>query len=203
MEKNVIVMDEEGNIIGATYAKRAKGLIKKGRARSVDDNTICLACPPNESLEDIKMDNNIETTTSTETTTNEAADGQVTLKYLLDKLDEVRTSFLESEKKQIALICPPKNMDPNNLNPESLPAIFQNYYETITKIKTTSQTTLQQLTGVYTDLINERKKSEAGRCLNPEERKELLDLVKQYAEKAGPGVLVPDFAGIAHVLYGV
>ena len=32
MEKNMTVIDEEGNIIGATYAKRAKGLIKKGRA---------------------------------------------------------------------------------------------------------------------------------------------------------------------------
>ncbi|MBO4364480.1 MAG: hypothetical protein J5912_08890, partial [Clostridia bacterium] len=92
MEKNVTVIDGEGNIIGATYAKRAKGLIKKGRARSVDDTTICLACPPNENLEDIKMDNNIETT-------NAKAEEKVTLKYVLDKLDEVRKSFLESEEE--------------------------------------------------------------------------------------------------------
>ena len=197
MEKNVIVMDEEGNIIGATYAKRAKGLVKKGRARSVDDSTICLACPPNESLEDFKMDNNIETAT------NAQADEPVTLKYVLDKLDEVREAFLESEKKQIALICSPQNMDPSCVNPETLPAIFQNYYESITKIKTLSQTSLQQFVSVYTDMINELRQSEAERRLNPEERKEFLDLVKQYAEKAGPGVLVPDFAGIARVLYGV
>ena len=42
----------------ATYPKRAQGLVKKGRARFIDENTICLACPPNEYLEDIKMSEN-------------------------------------------------------------------------------------------------------------------------------------------------
>ena len=61
IEKNVSVIDEYGNEYEATYPKRAKGLVKKGRARFVDDNTICLACPPNI-LEDTKMsDNNIKT----------------------------------------------------------------------------------------------------------------------------------------------
>lgn len=33
MEKNIIVVDEQGNEIGATYPKGAKGLVKKaGRA---------------------------------------------------------------------------------------------------------------------------------------------------------------------------
>ena len=61
IEKNVSVIDEYGNEYEATYPKRAKGLVKKGRARFVDDNTICLACPP-DILEDTKMsDNNIKT----------------------------------------------------------------------------------------------------------------------------------------------
>ena len=34
MEKNIIVVDEQGNEIGATYPKRAKGLVKKGRRAS-------------------------------------------------------------------------------------------------------------------------------------------------------------------------
>ena len=46
IEKNVIVVDELGNEYEATYPKRAKGLVKNGRARFVDENTICLACPP-------------------------------------------------------------------------------------------------------------------------------------------------------------
>ena len=52
IEKNVIVVDEQGNEYEATYPKRAKGLVKSGRARFVDENKICLACPPNVNLED-------------------------------------------------------------------------------------------------------------------------------------------------------
>ena len=46
IEKNIIVVDEQGNEYEATYPKRAKGLVKNGRARFIDENTICLACPP-------------------------------------------------------------------------------------------------------------------------------------------------------------
>ncbi|MCR4585938.1 MAG: hypothetical protein K5686_09475 [Lachnospiraceae bacterium] len=42
MIKNVIVTDINGNITGTTYPKRAKGLIKSGRAVEVDEQTIRL-----------------------------------------------------------------------------------------------------------------------------------------------------------------
>jgi len=59
IEKNVIVVDELGNEYEATYPKRAKGLVKNGRARFVGENKICLACPPDKILEENKMSNNI------------------------------------------------------------------------------------------------------------------------------------------------
>ena len=59
IRKNVTVVDEQGNIIGKTYEKRAKGLIKKGRARYIDAHTLCLiACPQNTS-EEQAMNKNI------------------------------------------------------------------------------------------------------------------------------------------------
>ena len=58
IEKNVIVVDEQGNEYEATYPKRAKGLVKNGRARFVAENKICLACPPNKIMEENKMENN-------------------------------------------------------------------------------------------------------------------------------------------------
>ncbi len=71
MEKNVTVVDEQGNIIGTTYPKRAKGLVKKGRARYVGDNAICLVhvCPPDEILQEDSItmfdnDNNINNNNS-------------------------------------------------------------------------------------------------------------------------------------------
>jgi len=57
IEKNIRVVDEQGNEYEATYPKRAKGLVKNGRARFVDEHTICLACPPNQ-LEEKTMTEN-------------------------------------------------------------------------------------------------------------------------------------------------
>ena len=50
--KNIRVFDEHGTEYEATYPKRAKGLVKNGRARFIDEHAICLACPPNLYLED-------------------------------------------------------------------------------------------------------------------------------------------------------
>ncbi len=55
MEKTVRVTDEQGNLYEATYPKRAKGLIKHGRARFVDEDTICLTCPPDKISEETAM----------------------------------------------------------------------------------------------------------------------------------------------------
>ncbi len=48
MEKNTIVLDEFGNVVGQTYPKRARGLVKNGRAEYLDDCTIRLkeSCNP-------------------------------------------------------------------------------------------------------------------------------------------------------------
>lgn len=58
IEKNVIVVDERGNEYEATYPKRAKGLVKNGRARFVGENKICLACPPDKIMEETEMEDN-------------------------------------------------------------------------------------------------------------------------------------------------
>lgn len=63
MEKNgqtVCVLDEQDAVIGYTYPKRAKGLVKKRRAEFVSDEAIrlCRQCPTYENMEDRKMDNN-------------------------------------------------------------------------------------------------------------------------------------------------
>lgn len=50
--KTVEVRDEAGNRYEATYARRAKGLVKNGRARFTDESQteIILTCPPNQKL---------------------------------------------------------------------------------------------------------------------------------------------------------
>ena len=79
IEKNIIVVDAYGNEYEATYPKRAKGLVKSGRARFIVENRICLACPPHKKAEDNKMSeiNNAEQK-------NEAVNG--TEKYSIDHI---------------------------------------------------------------------------------------------------------------------
>ncbi|MGN0181722.1 MAG: hypothetical protein ACI4DP_04830 [Candidatus Ornithomonoglobus sp.] len=48
MTKNITVIDENGNIVGSTYPKRADGLVKKGRARWISDTAVCLRADENE-----------------------------------------------------------------------------------------------------------------------------------------------------------
>ena len=100
IEKNVRVVDEQGNEYEATYEKRAKGLVKNGRARFISDDTICLACPPNRDLEDNSMSENkkVDTVNNTNAPQNcgtpkEAAEQpsseKLTMDYLLGKLEEI------------------------------------------------------------------------------------------------------------------
>ena len=85
IEKNVIVVDEQGNEYEATYPKRAKGLVKNGRARFVAENKICLACPPNENLEDEKM-SDITNVTAVETHDTQ----ELTSKQVFEQINKIR-----------------------------------------------------------------------------------------------------------------
>ena len=55
----MIVVDEQGNEYESTYLRRAKGLVKNGRARFVEEDKICLACPPVHMMEENDMADNI------------------------------------------------------------------------------------------------------------------------------------------------
>lgn len=110
MEKNVIVVDEQGNQIGATYPKRAKGLVKKGRARFVGEDTICLACPPYEFLEDNKMNNNININEIIEDEINRASE-PLTSREIFNQLSMLQadkingsTNSLESLNDTVSLV---------------------------------------------------------------------------------------------------
>lgn len=66
MEKNedikkiITVVDEFGNELEPTYLKRAKGLVKFGRARFIDQNKICLIGPQNKNNIEDKKEKNVQ-----------------------------------------------------------------------------------------------------------------------------------------------
>ncbi len=66
--QTVTVLSQDGEFSGLTYPRRAQGLVKKGRARYVNDNTIRLNGVSDAVItEDIKMDN-INTLNETKST---------------------------------------------------------------------------------------------------------------------------------------
>ena len=103
MTKNVIVVDEQGHEYGATYPKRAKGLVKNGRARFIDENKICLACPPNEFLED-KMNENINNQATQETTTEKAS--LYTMDHCLTQIAQIQaqTAYINEAFAQLSTV---------------------------------------------------------------------------------------------------
>lgn len=92
--KNIVVVDEFGNEYEATYPKRAKGLVKNGRARFIDENTICLACPPVIKLEDNDMSENKKVDVNVKVEPEIAAVPEVeteklTMNYCLEQIEKI------------------------------------------------------------------------------------------------------------------
>lgn len=98
MAKNIIVIDEQGNEYEATYPKRAKGLVKSGRARFVDENKICLACPPKEYLEDKmnNIDNKDITANTTDTEMSASTERALTAREIFDKISDLQKQLTEN-----------------------------------------------------------------------------------------------------------
>ncbi len=106
IEKNIIVVDEYGNEYEATYPKRAKGLVKNGRARFIAENKICLACPPKNELEDNDMSEN---TNQSSNIPNNVADAlsnlmnseaekkkeKLSMNYVLEQIDKVQSQLTD------------------------------------------------------------------------------------------------------------
>ncbi len=119
IEKNIIVVDEQGNEYEATYLKRAKGLVKNGRARFINENTICLACPPKEYLEDNNMENKLTEREIFEQIV--ALQKQITennansLHRLGDVIDSVYSSEEDTGSEQVSEVCNVFAMREHNL----------------------------------------------------------------------------------------
>lgn len=97
MTKNIIVVDETGKRYGTTYLKRAKGLVKQGRARFLARDMLCLACPPEQDQEDKRMSGQ----------TLEDRTDRCSMDYCLEQIEQIahQTAYLDqviSELRQIA-----------------------------------------------------------------------------------------------------
>lgn len=143
IEKNIIVVDEQGNEYKATYPKRAKGLVKNGRARFIDTNKICLVCPPNN-MEDNNMSNTSKTTAKPKE--------KLTINYVLNQIEQIvkDTKHIHDALEQLALM--PKS-DPGDI-------AGQEKAKAIGDIVRCRETTNQQALKLYEKMYDDLKPRE-------------------------------------------
>ena len=158
IEKNIIVVDEQGNYYEATYPKRAKGLVKNGRARFIDENTICLACPPCD-MEDNNMSNNIENV-AIETMPTE----KLTMDYVLGQIEKIttETEYLHHAISELSQI--------NSGGPGDIGAASK--AQALGEIVTQREHTNQKLLSLYEKMYDDLKPQSV-----PNERERLIGMM--------------------------
>ncbi len=162
IEKNIHVVDDAGNEYEATYPKRAKGLVKNGRARFVDEHTICLARPPEINLEDKTMTNTIVTNdtnknpattpavnpTATPTADMAAESRKYTLDYALGQLEALQQkaeAFAANFLKKTEAI---QAVSPGDIGTES-------QCEMLKTLAQEQETTFRKLIDVYAGIVEQ------------------------------------------------
>lgn len=149
MPKNVRVVDEKGNEYEATYPKRAKGLVKHGRARFINENTICLACPPNENLEEPTMTEQNTYIEQTELTAEPETEKKLTLDYVLARIENIAADNAHIAEAIAALNSMGDAKAPGDVSgAEKAQAIA----EVVKARETTNQQLLQLYERMYLDL---------------------------------------------------
>ncbi len=165
IEKNIIVVDELGNEYEATYPKRAKGLVKNGRARFIDDSTICLACPPYIELEETTMSSTTKTTTKPK--------DKLTINYVLNQIEQIvkDNEYIHNALEQLALM--PKS-DPGDI-------AGQEKANAIGDIVRCRETTNQQALRLYEKMYDDLKPQ----SVMPSER---MQIIHSLIETLGDGI---------------
>ena len=158
IEKNIIVIDEQGNYYEATYPKRAKGLVKNGRARFIDENTICLACPPYD-MEDNNMSNNTENM-AMETKPTE----KLTMDYVLEQIEKIatETEYLHNAISELS--------NTNSVGPGDVGT--QEKAHALGEIVTSREQTNQRLLSLYEKMYDDLKSQSV-----PSERERLIGMM--------------------------
>ena len=181
--KTVRVLDEAGHEYEATYIKRAKGLVKHGRARFADDSqtVIILACPPNQNmiLEDNTMNEQNNKTEVTENTVAEAYTYEYALKQielLTNQVDHIHLAISEL----------------GHLENEGTPCggSAKSVAEGIADVVRCRETTAQKLIDFYAKMYEDLKPRSQAQAAS---RVEFMEWVRSCIAASEPGIDLPDF----------
>ena len=194
----MLVVDAQGNKYEATYPKRAKGLVKCGRARFVDENTICLACPPKKAMEDNEMtdqnkDQNLKTAEEAAAkSAPEASKGvaSYTLDYALSQLEAIRRDNAKFSQDMMDRISDIKSGVPGDVGSHGKSEAFK-------ALVLAHDEEAKRLTDFYLGMIRELKSQSAA---STAAREQFYACVKECVANNKPGAFLPDFEQIWAVM---
>ena len=191
--KRIAVVDESGRCYEATYLKRAKGLVKHGRARFIDENTICLACPPDnlKYTEDNSMTNTENYKVDLETgeviipEAEASANAKFTLEYFLERIEKISDAYSGGTEYIVNSIASVDNV--------STPCGGSG--EEVAKAAADAvryrETTVQKTLDFYFRMVDDLKPKTTTPA---DEKTQFLNWVRDCTAAAGPGVATPDYA---------
>ena len=165
IEKNIIVVDEQGNHYESTYPKRAKGLVKNGRARFIDKNKICLVFLPNQNLEDKNMsditNNNLDNTIN-ETSISTEVPTTLTIEQIFEQIQKIinQTEHLNQALETLNSIPSGDSGDAYSPGDLAGEAKAKSIGDVVRERETTNQQTLRLLEKMYIDLRPVSKSSD-------------------------------------------
>ena len=186
-QKRVRVLDEAGNEYEATYPKRAKGLVKHGRARFTDESqtAIILTCPPNQNmiLEDNTMNEQNNHTEYTEHSIAETAAEAYTYEYALKQI-ELITNQVDHIHLAISEL--------GHLENEGTPCggSADSVAKSIADVVRCRETTAQKLIDFYARMYEDLKPRNQVQAAN---RAEFMEWVRSCIAASEPGIDLPDF----------
>lgn len=181
IEKNIAVVDELGNEYEPTYPKRAKGLVKHGRARFLSEDRICLACPPDMDLEEHNMSNQVKTVnpvTTVETVNPVETTGiqnELNLAYILEQIARIQSDivYLNEAIQKLSVTTDP---DSNYIHKAN--ALGQ----IVCNRETTNQQLLRFYEKLYDDWRADQQKSK-GIAQTPQSDELFFDALQLAVEK--------------------
>lgn len=190
-QKTVRVTDEAGGEYEATYPKRARGLVKHGRARFTDESqtAIILTCPPNQhmNLEDNTMNEQINNIENTEVIENETvATEKYTYEYALRQIE-----LITNQTDHIHLAI----SELGRLENEGTPCggSAKSVAEGIADVVRCRETTAQKLIDFYAKMYEDLKPRTT---VQQADRSEFMNWVRDCIAASEPGIDLPDFASL-------
>ena len=187
--KKIAVLDENGKEYEATYLKRARGFVKHGRARFINENTICLACPPDnlKLTEDNSMTHNENVNVDFETgevTEAPVVDSKYTLEYFLEQIEKLSVDYNAQATDDIVRTIsgiPSTGTPCGGSGDEIAKAAADAVRE--------RETTVRKMLDFYIRMVDELKPK-----TDSTDKKMFLDWVKDLTAAAKAGVEMPDYA---------